>query len=161
MFPVHSLPIGPDLAYTHTHTSMDTQTCTHSRAAACMQAHSRKVHAGVQPYIHIHILRMHTHTHDNLTCSLTHTHTHTHTHIYTHTLQPDLQPNIHTFVQNKRRRAASLRPHDARMWCALGQCYVSEQVRAVCVCFCVRAGACSVRVFLCESRCVQSSCVYV
>lgn len=29
---------------------------------------------------------------------------------------------------SSRRRATALRPHDARMWCALGQCYVSEQL---------------------------------
>lgn len=35
----------------------------------------------------------------------------------------------HLLADASCRRAAALRPTDARMWCALGQCYVSEQVR--------------------------------
>ena len=27
------------------------------------------------------------------------------------------------------RRATKLRPHDARMWCAMGQCYESDQLQ--------------------------------
>ena len=29
------------------------------------------------------------------------------------------------------RRSTQLRPHDARMWCAMGQCYENEQLKAV------------------------------
>ena len=29
------------------------------------------------------------------------------------------------------RRSTQLRPNDARMWCAMGQCYENEQLKAV------------------------------